>query len=653
MIQANISAITPFCRVVLFLLPTVSIHLLTFGLYLHPLTSAPTPSSPATYSWPYATSRGQASDDNSHGQQRKEQEWPLIYSPQSQLDELHIMSVDNHDISPPAELSSTSSFWINAWKNDYWGRPLSSESSHKSWRPISVWSFRFLKGGYTGQKVIALLGKFVGRSMDPIFGFDVGVSTNINDEVEIEERMKQQYQQLASELFVHRFINVIIHAAIVQLVGTVAMLLFRNDDSDQEHCTTATTNTQQLSYTKYISQLLFAIHPAHVECVVNAANRPHILALLFNATIVDPTSVPMLAVAILAIMGLLAAETAIFHYPAIALTMTAIRYRELKIKGARKVAENEKEILTSTSKQQSTPSSTRSIIIETITTLLPRYALLVLISATYLAYRYCNDSLSIPDGLIRPAENPYYDHAYNHHPPWTLSWRLINYSYIVSLHIMKSFGVEIVGCSHEYGYDCIPEMQSLRDRRLVLPMMLAILLGSIYAWSWCGGMQKGAKTSCDDNGDEMKMQKCHVEEERVERVLLCLVFLSWLATLFPISGVLKVGTFVADRIVVASTFGTCIFAGRFLALGIIGGGRHNEHGNKQLSKTTIVYVILLCLGMHKLAGRTHRRASEWMDSVPLLESSLKACPRSIKSNLEMSKLYSGLVPHMLDLEKAL
>ena len=42
-----------------------------------------------------------------------------------------------------------------------------------------------------------------------------------------------------------------------------------------------------------------------------------------------------------------------------------------------------------------------------------------------------------------------------------------------------------------------------------------------------------------------------------------------------------------------------------------------------------------------------------MDSVTLMESSLKTCPRSIKSNLETSKLYSGLVPHMLDLDKAL
>jgi len=659
MIQSNINITTSSSSsfrsvVLLVLLPNIFIHLLSFGIYLHPLTSAPTPSLPPT-----AISRGKGNDGGSGsgggiGQLR--QEWPLIYMPQPQLDELHIMNLDNHDISPPQSSSS----WTNAWNNDYWGRPLSSPSSHKSWRPITVWSFRFLKGGTIGQRILATIGKLFGRIMNPIFGFDDGVR-NSNErtskvEVDGEEGIQQPHNQpqYASELFVHRFINVMIHAAIVQLVGTVALLLFHGggggDDYEEQTC----------CCTKYISTLLFVLHPTHVEAVVNAANRPHILALLFNATIVDPTSVPIMAMAILAICGLLASETGIFHYPAIVFTMTAIRYRELHNNYMTMKKEVEKENRTSTpmpNQQSTSSSSTRSILTETITSLLPRYILLILISSTYLIYRYCNNTLSIPDGLIRPAENPFYDKAYNNRHPhsWTWTWHFINYSYIVSLHIMKSFGVEIVGSSHEYGYDCIPEMESLRDGRLVLPMILSLLLGGFVVWSWHGGLWSEATTSSGDDGREeykKKTKKMH-DEERIKRVLYCLVFLSWMATLFPISGILKVGTFVADRIVVASTFGTCIFVGRFFALGIVGGGRNNNGGNYRTWKTAIAYVILLCLGMCHLARRTHQRASEWMDSVPLLESSLKACPRSIKSNLEMSKLYSGLVQHMLDLERAL
>jgi hypothetical protein len=136
-----------------------------------------------------------------------------------------------------------------------------------------------------------------------------------------------------------------------------------------------------------------------------------------------------------------------------------------------------------------------------------------------------------------------------------------------------------------------------------------------------------------------------------------------MATLFPISGIIKVGTFVADRLVVASTFGTCILAGRLFALWIAGGddkekakkGHDNaaNNGNRDNQLTTgfkVTFLFLLCTT--HLAKHTHRRTADWMDSVSLLESSLRTCPRSIKSNLEMSKLYSGLVPHMSDLERA-
>ena len=114
------------------------------------------------------------------------------------------------------------------------------------------------------------------------------------------------------------------------------------------------------------------------------------------------------------------------------------------------------------------------------------------------------------------------------------------------------------------------------------------------------------------------------------------------------------GTFVADRIAVASSFGTCIFVGRFFAVWIIGGNKSsaNTNGMKRLYRP-LKHMVLFYVCVFVLAKRTHNRAAEWMDSVPLFESSLKTCPRSIKSNLEMSKLYSGLIPHMLDLDKAL
>ncbi|KAL9184717.1 hypothetical protein ACHAXT_012687 [Thalassiosira profunda] len=575
-------------------LVSIAIYLLSIVIYLHPLTSAPTPSESPT-------------------DQRR---WKLIYRPAPQLDELHILSTENHDITPQPTTS-----WTEAWHNDYWGRPLSTSSSHKSWRPVAVWSFRFGKGGDMGRWLVAQMGMAAGRAGEGIlriFGADFGSGALAEDE----------RQQLASELFVHRFVNVGMHAAIVQMVGAVASLLFFGKEE---------SNLQL--WTKCISQLLFALHPVHVEAVANVANRPHILALLFNTTIVDP-AVPLLAVAVLAALGLLTAETAIFQFPAIVLTMTAIRYGESSMERTEKRGG---------AGETPSQSTTEPPIAKTFVALLPRYILLVLISTSYLLYRHHNDSLSIPKGLLRPAENPFYNKLEN--DEWTLLRRAMNYSYVLSLHIMKAVGVEIVGFSHEYGFDCIPEIETFRDRRLLLPLLIAIAFGGVFAWSWSGW-----KMTRDGKGS---LQSSCQREDRVQRMLFLLVFYSWMATLFPISGILKVGTFVADRIAVASSFGTCIFGGRLLAFFIMGNGKAVADSDGSAISTKRQYSKLLravapfLLILFSFAKRTHRRASQWMDAIPMFESSLEACPRSIKSNLEMSKLYSGLVPHELDLERSL
>lgn len=446
---------------ILSILLPICICCLSIGIYLHPLTLAPTPSESP----------------------RNKQKWKLIYSPNPQLDELHIMHADHHDISPQETTS-----WTDAWHNDYWGRPLSGESSHKSWRPVSIWSFRFMKGGDAGRRFIAYAGRAAGSFVEGMLG-----SVNAGFRSGSEHSYKYGGEALASELFVHRFVNVLIHAAIVQIVGAVATLLF---SSDRQRTLTL--------YTKYISQILFALHPVHVEAVVNVANRPHILALLFNATILDPNA-PLAPVAILSAMGLLTAETAIFQFPAIVLTMTAIRYRELL------VAEKQRS-------RREGKAPPKSPLVTAIVTLLPRYILLGIISVSYLVYRHINDTLSIPDGLIRPAENPFYDKLDKNQ--WTLATRMMNYSYVLSLHIMKAFGVETIGMSHEYGFDCIPEMDSMLDDRMKLPMLILLSSVGLTVLAWYGW-------TAPREGSSSKWS-WRKREERVERILHVLVFFSWL-----------------------------------------------------------------------------------------------------------------------------
>eukprot|EP00985_Skeletonema_marinoi_P006953 scaffold3037_cov142-Skeletonema_marinoi.AAC.2 len=645
-------------------LPSTLIYLLSIAIYIHPLTLSPTPSNP--------------SSTTTH---QKSFQWPLITNPKPQLDEAHIMTPENHDIHPPPSLE-THYQWMEAWHNDYWGRPLNGESSHKSWRPISVWSFRFLKGQTTMcQFLFGVWGRVIGTLVQVVLSF-VGVrsdTTIMNGRMEFMSLVESVFQRddelgvVTSELFIHRFVNVLIHVVLVQLVGVVAQLLFATatDGDDRTKNNQQQKQSRLLRYTQYIAQILFALHPTHVEAVANVANRPHLLALLFNITIVDP-SIPFVAVGVLGAAGLLSAETGIFQYPAIVLTMTAIQYRREVVLTMDQVVGEEggeddssllKEENEESDEQSSSSSpSSLSLLLKTFFTLLPRYILLVMTSVSYLLYRYTNGSLTIPDGLIRPAENPFYNKIDN--GEWTYQHRIINYSYVLSLHIMKSFGVEIVGFSHEYGFDCIPEIKLpivhqtsstswAMDLRVLLPLLLVVVFVGLVVWSWYGwnGQQQ--------NKDAIKSKKQLTQQcDRIQRMLLLLTFFAWLATLFPIAGFLKVGTFVADRLVVASTFGTCIFAGRLIAVSLTTDDDDNSDDEHRSTlaiqpKTIIKHTILLYLLTNHLAKQTHNRTSEWMDEFSLLTSSLKSCPRSIKSNLEASKLYSGLVPQMLDLDKAL
>jgi hypothetical protein len=95
------------------------------------------------------------------------------------------------------------------------------------------------------------------------------------------------------------------------------------------------------------------------------------------------------------------------------------------------------------------------------------------------------------------------------------------------------------------------------------------------------------------------------------RKILLLVFFAWMATLFPIAGILKIGTFMADRIVVPSTVGT-IFGGRLLALWI-DGQNDNENNPTTPPQSTmkririLKTIITLVLCTKYLVLPTHHR----------------------------------------------
>lgn len=442
------------------------------------------------------------------------------YKGEPVLDEAHIVSTDNRDVSGEAP-------WYEALYNDYWGRPMNSPSSHKSWRPLTIYSFRFFP--------------------------------NNNNAV-----------------VVHRCFNVVTHAAVAEILSQ----LFSTTSLVKRICI----------------KLMFALHPTHVEVVANAANRPHLLACLFALAICDPT-LSIQWVAFFEVCGLTCAETFIFTMPAVLFTITYLQRQ-----------------------RQQQQSRACGGWYDTWIVVLPRFMVVLMFTVLYIVGRWILDTLSIPDGLIRPAENPFYE--------FTGMRRILSYLYVISIHVAKSIGVDFIGFSHEYGRDCIRPVNSLYDTRLLIPlgMILSVVLGIVVVIVRRGRVEP------------------HNQQQRqyYDYWLALFMHLSWMATLFPISGIIKVGTFVADRIVVASTISTSVLIGTVLATWLL------QHSKQRLWKMTCVTTLYLVMWY-----RLHMRSLQWMDSVSLLTSSLETCPRSAKSHLEMSKVHSGLYPNLVNLTKSL
>mmetsp|Transcript_37506 Transcript_37506/g.90958 ORF Transcript_37506/g.90958 Transcript_37506/m.90958 type:complete len:577 (+) Transcript_37506:40-1770(+) len=443
------------------------------------------------------------------------------------LDELHIMNKDNQDIHGSATL-------LQIFSNDYWGRPMMSESSHKSWRPLTVLSFRYLKG------------------------------ISISD-----------------QLTMHRCVNVITHAAAAEVVGILSTRLFPGRD--------------HLFLLRMITKASFAMHGSHVEVTCNAANRNHILAVFFSAILCDPFC-PLLLVVMALVCGFLCSETFLFQVPAAAVTLVVLQnYTRRK-----------------TVAPKSEKQSLSSVILEHLSSALsvtPRLVLMMFSMFLYLGGRYYFDTLDIPEGLIRPAENPFYHFSGQH--------RARNYLYVLAVHIAKSWGLDPIGFSHEYGFDCVPALESWTDPRLALPLLIAILLFSSVLLAL-----------------------------RYPRQLLgpVAIHFAWLMTLFPISGLVKVGTFISDRIVVASSVSVCLWVGLALHFWVTRGVHMLPA--KPLQCLLAAWTFAVCY------ARVHTRTLQWMDSISLLESSLETCPRFAKAHMEMSKVYSGLFPNLHDLRKS-
>lgn len=447
------------------------------------------------------------------------------------LDELHITQESNKDVNGETTLRTI-------FTNDYWGRPMQSASSHRSWRPLTVLSFRYLKGG-----------------------------------------------DWMSTLSAYRLFNVLTHAVTAELVGILATKLL--------------LTAQNPDLLRLLTKLLWILHPTHVEVTANAANRPHLFAVMFAVLLADP-DLPIPLFLLVLICGFLSSETFLFQVVPITVTMAAITYMRL-YHGPQQLRRR---------------GSVYHQLWNTMGTVRLRLFLTATSAAAYIGGRFYLDTLSIPTGLIRPAENPFYNLKGVD--------RVLSYAYVLAIHVAKSWDVDFIGFSHEYGHACIRPLTSWRDARLFIPAgMVAVLAVTALYLLWIRQRRRSVLSVA---------------------VVLFVVHLSWMATLFPIAGILKVGTFIADRIVVTSTVSVSIIVANAAAQWVMWRLKDRTQQGQKLW-------ILGLVGLF-MWRRVHNRTLEWMDSIPLIESSLRTCPEFAKGHLEMSKIYSGLYPERFDLKQS-
>jgi len=169
----------------------------------------------------------------------------------------------------------------------------------------------------------------------------------------------------------------------------------------------------------------------------------------------------------------------------------------------------------------------------------------------------------------------------------------------------------------------------------------------------------------EDRSQHVNQHHMNIKMSKNDKMVLgfmfWIVFCLWIfASLFPVSGFVKVGTFVADRLVGPSTVITSLFWGWLFTIWIMSPLMKEKSlsYSSSLSWNQMIQFGYRCMVLVTifivLSIKVYRRNQEWMTPKSLLESSLRVCPQSAKSHLEYSKIYSGLFsPQIYDLKKAL
>ena len=236
---------------------------------------------------------------------------------------------------------------------------------------------------------------------------------------------------------------------------------------------------------------------------------------------------------------------------------------------------------------------TMKSILTTTVSILPRLITIIALTCVYLIGRYYFEFLSIHKFMFQDIISPYYN--------FKGLRRFWNYIMITAIHFLKGLYLDPIGVAHEYAYNCVPELKGMTDLRLLWPF--AIYTG--FAGSAIVSLRLGIK-----------------------HTLYYLVFAAWFATLFPITGIITTGTFIADRLVVPCTVASSIY----IAKGIT----YILFDKPLLGKYTmqVVVPLILCY-FANISDVTFKLTQSWTSRPSMLKMTIDACPNNIKAITEM------------------
>eukprot|EP01083_Nonionella_stella_P009831 28136_1 len=462
------------------------------------------------------------------------------------------------------------------WRHDFWGHDIALNQSHKSYRPITITYFRFIRKyslSVYNQNPNAFL---------------------INNTTMKQQQIHPEYIHREKDLqpFHLHFGNMIIHAFNSILVMCLTMLLFAHQ-------------TEYNTDLSFISSLLFASHPVHVEAVTGIVGAAELLSCLFGLLsffcfafshsayftpsrtnqndIMLHTAYPSNNfIAFLFWSGI----SCLFYYLSAlskegGVTISALMILHVSFQFW------QHWIQYHNAKQHTTTSLYFNLLIYLLLFALPiAWLLLYLQLRQYLA----GVVMSVGHEVFRRTENPV---AFA--PEFltrVLTIPYLHYFYLSLLVIPHPLSVD-------YSFNCLPMIHSIYDHRNIYWILPYLMIFTVLIWCVIKIYQR---VHCDTHWD-------------------LIVMFGWMIIPFiPASNLFFfVATFVAERLLYLPSIGFCMLLSYILV-------RIHRYfkGGKSLLWSVVAVIV------SAYVFKTYDRNKDWSNEETLFESAYKVCPNSVK-----------------------